>query len=59
MKVRVSNEMGQVLFSQDNDDLPAGNHIYELNGDNWAPGIYVIKVLTGDKLITKKLTLSK
>lgn len=59
VKVRVSNEMGQVLFSQDNDELPAGNHIYELNGDNWAPGIYVIKVLTGDKLITKKLTLSK
>lgn len=59
VKIRVSNEMGQVLYSQDNDDLPAGNHIYELNGDNWSPGIYVVKVLTGDKLITKKLTLSK
>lgn len=59
VKIRVSNEMGQVLYSQDNDELPAGNHIYELNGDNWSPGIYVVKVLTGDKLITKKLTLSK
>lgn len=59
LRVRVTNEMGQVLFSQDNDELPAGNHVYELNGDSWSPGIYIVKVLAGDKLITKKLTLSK
>ena len=59
VKIRVLNEMGQIVFSQDNEALPAGNHTYELNGDSWAPGIYVVKVITGDKLLTRKLTLTK
>jgi hypothetical protein len=59
VKIRVTNEMGQTLFTQDSDDLPPGTHTFELNGDSWAPGIYIVKVLAGDQVITKKLTLSK
>ena len=59
VKVRVSNEMGQIVFSQDSEALPAGSHTYELNGENWAPGIYVVKVVTDGKLLTRKLTLTK
>ncbi|MCX6271129.1 MAG: T9SS type A sorting domain-containing protein [Bacteroidetes bacterium] len=55
----VMNEVGQIVFTLDKVILKAGNHTVDLNGESWTPGVYFVKVLAGDKLMTKKLSLTK
>ncbi len=55
----VMNEVGQVVYSMDKVIMKAGNHTIDLNGETWTPGIYFVKLLTGDSIITKKLSLTK
>lgn len=57
--IMVMNEVGQFVYVMDKVILKAGNHTFDLNGETWTPGIYFVKILTGDKLITRKLSLTK
>ncbi|MHC1706197.1 MAG: T9SS type A sorting domain-containing protein [Bacteroidales bacterium] len=55
----VMNEVGQFVYMKDKVLLKSGNHTFDLNGETWTPGIYFVKIFAGDKLITRKLSLTK
>lgn len=57
--IMVMNEVGQFVYMMDKVILKAGNHTFDLNGETWTPGVYFVKVFAGDKLITRKLSLTK
>ncbi len=57
--LRVLNEVGQTVYFMDKVLFTAGSHTIDLNGETWVPGIYFIKLFTGNTLLTKKLSLTK
>ncbi|HRY32887.1 MAG TPA: T9SS type A sorting domain-containing protein [Bacteroidales bacterium] len=57
--LRVLNEVGQTVYFMDKVLFTAGSHTIDLNGETWTPGIYFIKLFTGNTLLTKKLSLTK
>jgi hypothetical protein len=57
--IMVMNEVGQFVYTMDKVILKSGNHTFDLNGETWTPGVYFVKIIAGDKLITRKLSLTK
>jgi hypothetical protein len=57
VKVSVYNLAGQEIYSAEPGTLNAGSHSFTLDGSSWNQGIYIYKVMAGDKLFTGKLTV--
>jgi hypothetical protein len=59
VKLSVSNVLGQTVFSSEHGNLPAGANTLNFNGNNLPAGMYFMNLQTGDKVITRKVTINK
>ena len=59
MSVNVVNTIGQVVYTETLNNLSAGNHIVNLNTENWASGVYSINVSSTNGTSNIKLVVSK
>jgi cytochrome c peroxidase len=50
---------GQKVTSLVEGIQTAGEHLVTINGSNWEPGIYIICLRSGNKTLTKKISLTK
>jgi hypothetical protein len=57
--INVVNTVGQVVYSQNLNNLSAGNHIVNFNAENWASGIYNINISTNNGTTSRKLVIAK
>jgi hypothetical protein len=57
--VNVYNAVGQLVFTQTQNNLGAGNHVISFNAEELANGIYNIVVSTNNGSVTKKITIAK
>lgn len=57
--INVVNTVGQVVYSQNLNNLSAGNHIVNFNAENWASGIYNINISTTNGTTSRKLVIAK
>ena len=57
--VNVINTVGQVVFTQNLNNLSAGNHVINFNAENWASGIYNVNILTTNGTTSRKLVIAK
>lgn len=57
--VEVLSIMGQVVYSQTLNNLAAGNHSIALNTENWANGMYNVKISTATGTVNRKLDIAK
>jgi hypothetical protein len=57
--VNVINTVGQVVYSQNLNNLSAGNHVINFNAENWASGIYNINISTTNGTTSRKLVITK
>ena len=59
LTLRVYNLLGQEVSELVNGRLSAGRHSVTFNANNFSSGIYFYRLQTGNKVLTKKLTLLK
>lgn len=59
LKITLYNSAGQVVRQLANREYAAGSHTVTLDGARLASGIYFIRLLTPDRVITRKITLIK
>lgn len=57
--LKVFDMMGREVATLVNEDKPAGVYTVKFNGSSLSSGIYVCKLVAGDKTFTKKLSLLK
>jgi len=57
--INVMSVTGQAVFTQTVNNASAGQHIINLNTENWASGVYNIHVSTSEGSISRKLVVSK
>lgn len=57
--LRVYDIRGRTVYTRRLGKLPAGNHHYRLNGQNWPAGVYHVNVEAGGSSQTQKVTLLK
>lgn len=56
VEVAVYNMAGEQIISLVKNDLHAGNHKVKIESEAFGPGIYFVKVNTGNTIITRKIT---
>ncbi|MBD3168924.1 MAG: T9SS type A sorting domain-containing protein [candidate division Zixibacteria bacterium] len=59
VKLEVYNIMGQLIGQLVDEYQQAGNYKVNWNGESFSSGIYFYKLTTGDKQVTKRMTLLK
>jgi len=57
--VSIYNSVGQMVYAKNYGQLGAGSYKFDMNLENNASGLYIVNVRIGDKMITKRITLSK
>ena len=58
VQITVMNASGQVVSSSSKGKLASGNNTLTLDLNGQTKGIYIVKVLIGDKMVTKTLSLT-
>lgn len=56
---KVFNITGSLVYSEDAGLLNSGNHFLRFNSDNLTSGIYFIRIMIGNEMITKKISINK
>jgi hypothetical protein len=59
VSVSVLNAVGAVVYTESLNNLSAGNHVVNLNTENWASGIYNINISTTNGTTNRKLVIAK
>jgi hypothetical protein len=59
VSISVLNSVGQEVYVSNANNLTAGLNTLLLNTENWANGVYFIKVSSGNGFVNQKLTVSK
>jgi hypothetical protein len=59
VRLEIYNLMGQKVEILADDWMEAGNHSIQWNAEGYSSGIYFYKLTTGDKTVTKRMTLLK
>jgi hypothetical protein len=59
VSIKIYNILGQVVGSLVNEQLNAGNHITQVNGENMASGVYYYKLTAGKNTAVGKMLLLK
>ncbi|MCX6235689.1 MAG: T9SS type A sorting domain-containing protein [Bacteroidetes bacterium] len=59
VKLAVYNLMGEMILENNPGSLPAGEHTTTINSDELQPGIYFIRLVIGEKVVTKKFSVIK
>ena len=57
--VRVYNLTGQEVYTNDFGQQTAGQHNFQINGENLASGMYVMNLNIGNKTVSHKLSVTK
>ena len=57
--INVLSVMGQVVFTQTLNNLPAGTQTIALNSEAWSNGIYNVTVSTSNGNVSRKLEIIK
>jgi hypothetical protein len=57
VKLAVYNLMGEMILENNPGRLPAGEHTITINSDELQPGIYFIRLVVGEKVVTKKFSV--
>ncbi len=55
----VYNLLGRKVYQKDLENLPAGKHVIEFDGAEFASGVYLYRLKVGDASIARKMTLIK
>jgi hypothetical protein len=55
--IEVSNMMGQMISTRTYQNLSAGKNKLDIDGSNLAKGVYVYKVMSGNDVVTKTMTV--
>ncbi|MBI3509708.1 MAG: T9SS type A sorting domain-containing protein [Bacteroidetes bacterium] len=58
VKIEITNELGQVISSEDLGTISSGDHYHELNTSSLNDGIYFISIVTSNGSTTQKLSVS-
>lgn len=59
VSISVMNSVGQEVYNLPANNLNAGMNTIQLNTENWASGVYFIKVSAPNGFVNQKLTVSK
>ena len=59
VKMEVYNILGQLTYSMPTESRNAGNSVSTIDVSNFAAGEYFVKVLIGNEVLNKKLTITK
>lgn len=59
VRVSIYNTLGEVVSSEDGGNMSAGSHLFRMNTSNLNSGVYFVNIQLGDKLVTKKITVTK
>ncbi len=59
VNVRVYNLTGQEVYANDFGLQTAGQHNFQINGENFAAGMYVMNLNIGNKTVSHKLSVTK
>ncbi len=57
--INVLSVMGQVVYSETLNNVPAGVQTINLNSENWADGIYNVNITTNNGSVSRKLEVIK
>lgn len=57
--INVLSVMGQVVYSETLNNVPAGVQTINLNSENWADGIYNVNITTNSGSVSRKLEVIK
>ena len=58
--IQVSSMTGQLLHSQQLNYLPAGQHKISIDGgENWASGVYLVRLVTEEGMVVKRVIRSE
>ena len=57
--IEIFNSMGQIAGTIGERDYSAGIHSLAFNTENYAPGVYIIKMKLGNQFLTKMLVVSR
>ncbi len=57
--INVYNMMGQIVYTVPMTNLSAGEHLFELNGENLAKGMYIVRMNVGDQVLNSQIELSR
>lgn len=57
--INVINTVGQIMHSEKLTNLSAGNHLINLDTENWASGIYNVNISTVNGTTNRKLVVAK
>ncbi|MFO8086315.1 MAG: Omp28-related outer membrane protein [Bacteroidales bacterium] len=59
VEVRLINQMGQIVLSNLEGHMTAGQHQMKLNTNNLAAGIYNLQIITGNKVSVERISIVK
>ena len=59
VKIRVSNELGQVIYEDIERSIKTGKQELVLNTSGWSPGMYYINIIIKDSSLNRKLIISR
>lgn len=59
VKLEIFNSRGQVIKTLIDREMKAGGHVFNFDGSDFNSGIYFYRIISGEKIITKKMILAK
>jgi hypothetical protein len=51
--------MGRAVYTENMHEAGAGNHVVQLNTENWANGVYNVNISSSSSTTSRKLVISK
>jgi hypothetical protein len=57
--INVTNVMGQLVYSENKDNMAAGQHILNMDLSSLSNGMYMVNVFVGNKLYSQRISIAK
>jgi hypothetical protein len=51
--------MGQLVYSENKDNMAAGQHILNMDLSSLSNGMYMVNVFVGNKLYSQRISIAK
>jgi hypothetical protein len=59
VEINIYNTLGELVYSENPGTLGAGNHQFQINGNDLPASIYYVNILINNDLMTRKISLVK
>jgi hypothetical protein len=59
ISISVMDVMGRAVYTENMHEAGAGNHVVQLNTENWANGVYNVNISSSSSTTSRKLVISK